>query len=188
MTRKTIYLITVLIMLLLSVSIGTITAQEGTDEPPIATEVPSDVTVIETNPGDVVVFNPPEQPSQAPEDVNVDTNTGDNVETGLTIGVVMGLVLGILSALKPLMNYFLNPKQRGELIVGAEAVRDVASTIFLTLEEAVVLLGAKPNVSTSLDPLEIARALHNKALNVYLDKDVDFSAVLAEYQKLENGG
>lgn len=186
MTRKTIYLITVLIMLLLSMSIGTITAQEGTDEPPTPTAESSDVTVIETNPGDVVVFNPPEQ--EAPQDVSVDTNTGDNVETGLTIGVVMGLVLGILSALKPLMNYFLNPKQRGELIVGAEAVRDVASTIFLTLEEAVVLLGAKPNVSTSLDPPEIAKALHNKALNVYIDKDVDFSAVLAEYQKLENGG
>lgn len=163
-------------------------AQEATQEAPIATEQAPDVTVIETNPGDIVVFNPPDQGDQTPDDVNVDSNTGDNVETGLTIGVVAALVLGILSAVRPLIFYLLNPKQRGELIAGAGTVRDVASTIFLTLEEAVVLLGAKPNVSTSLDPAEIAKALHNQAINVYISREVDFSAVLAEYQKLEGGG
>lgn len=165
MKFKTIYLIIGLLTLMLSMSIGTIAAQEPTDEPdPVVSE--GGVTVVSPEEGGSVTVVQPAANEPEPRDFQDYINT------------ILAVAAFVASAM-----VFLSTRQREQVIGGAEQVEHYGWLGMATLSKIVQALGGRPDFETSSDPSTLAQALINKDMNVVISKDVDVDKVFSEYNR-----
>lgn len=168
MTRKTIYLGTMLFMLLLilSMNIGSITAQEPTDEADPVVSEGGGITVVSPEEGGSVTVVQPAANETEPRDFQDYINT------------ILAVAAFVASAM-----VFLSTRQREQVIGGAEQVEHYGWLGVTTLSKIVQALGGRPDFETSNDPVALAQALINKEMNVVISKDVDVDKVFAEYNR-----
>lgn len=163
MKRKTIMLIIGLVLMLVSLNIGIITAQSPTEEPDTVVVAPEGSEVSQPETGVTVVQVPVE-----------DGNFTD-------IAGILAIILSSAVALAALLGQYLNTAQRQKLLSYAEVGEDQAWKIAATTSQIISALGGKKDVLVSSDPAEIAKALHDKDTHVFISRDVDFDLVLREY-------
>lgn len=141
--------------------------QEPTEEAPVIEGGGDTVVVAPEEGGSVTVVQSPAAAEPEQRDFQDYINT------------ILAVAAFVASAM-----VFLSTRQREQVIGSVEQVEHYGWLGMATLSNIVQALGGRPDVSTSTDPAEIAEALINKNMNVFISKDADVDKVFAEYNRL----
>lgn len=157
-------LISLILLFILLFAVGSIAAQEPTTEPDIIESGGDTVVVAPEEGGSVTVVQSPE-------------TTKEN-----TLQDYLNTILAVAAFVASAM-VFLTTRQRDTIISGAETAESYAWLGVVTFSKIVQLIGGRADTEASKDPHVLARALHNKEMNVIIAKTVDVDAVIKAYQE-----
>lgn len=188
---KRISAIALLVALLFMLTLPAL-AQEPTEPVPEATEAAPVVTdegsITVVNPqegGSVVVINPSTDEQGVSNEQAEDTadnaeETADEANSKSNYAFIVSIATAVGFA----VSLFLSPKfqkQFRDYTEGGEHYAWIGAALISDIIQAV---GGRRDVVTSKDPKILAQALKSKDTHVFLTSDVDFNAVVREYQQL----
>lgn len=162
--RKLIYLIIALIILDLSISLGSTAAQEPTEEAP-------PVIVVEEN---------QEAPVTVPDGGVVVVPTEDQNGGWLT---TLSMIISGIVALSAIAANYLNTAQRQKILDIGEVAESATWNVALGTSQIISALGGRPDVVISDDPAVLAKALRDGNTHVIIRSGTDVKAVLDAYSK-----
>lgn len=169
-----------LLVALLFMLVFPVAAQEPTDLPePEATEAApvitdqGGVTVVqpEDGGGGVVVV---QQPAPAEQDAPADDQ--------MDWGELLAIILSVAAAAGTMVGILLKPTTREVVRGGVEKAEGFTWVFSAAFSDVVEAFGGRKDVETSANPAKLAAALRDRDMNVLINKQVDFEAVIREYQ------